>query len=167
MENCFTPKECLDIINLSKVLTVIKTDGGYPDNEGVNYTGWQIPNVENYQWIFNRMLNKCITDNKDIIVNNYPTHIGLHKFKIGDKFARHYDSNKNRLWAVGTNLNEEYTGGDFHLYEPHKLLSKKRGEIYCFNSHTEHEVMEIKTGERWSLILFLCVENLTFKKSLI
>lgn len=167
MENCFTPKECLDIINLSKILKVIKTDGGYADNKAVNYIGWQIPNVENYQWIFNRMVNKFITDNKNVIVNNYPKHIGLHKFKIGDKFARHSDTNKNRIWAIGTNLNEEYTGGDFYLYEPNKLLPKKMGEIYCFNSHTEHEVTEIKTGERWSLILFICVENLTFKKSLI
>jgi hypothetical protein len=167
MENYFTPKECLDIINLSKILKVIKTDGGYLNNGVVNYTGWQIPNIQNYKWIFDRMIGKLIMDNKNVIVNNYPTHIGLHKFNIGDKFTRHSDTNKNRIWAVGTNLNEEYTGGDFYLYEPHKLLSKKRGEIYCFNSYTEHEITEIKTGERWSLILFLCFENLAFKKTLI
>lgn len=163
----FTEEECLAIIDLSNELPIIKSDGGYPNIKTVNYVGWQIPYSEKYKWIFDRMIDRLKSDDSSVIVNNYPTHIGLHKYNIGDRFGRHYDGNKGRVWGIGTNLNEEYEGGDFYLYDPTYLLTKKKGEIYYFQSKRYHEVLEIVKGERWSLIMFLCTEHLTSKKALI
>lgn len=167
MKTCFTEEECLSIIDLSNQLPVIKYDGGYKDLDTVNYIGWQIPYKEDYKWIFNRMINAFKLENSRADIVNYPTHIGLHKYNIGDRFGKHFDTNKNRMWAIGTNLNEEYRGGEFYLYEPTCLLPKQKGEIYCFESRRYHEVLEILEGQRWSLILFLCTEHLTFKKTLL
>jgi hypothetical protein len=161
----YTKEECLDIINLSKELPIIKTNGGY-DNNNVNYTGWQIPYHTKYEWIFDRMIN-ALTMNNNVNVIKYPTHIGLHKYDVGDKFVKHNDTGKNRMWGIGTNLNEEYKGGDFYLYEPTYLLPRQKGKIYYFESTRYHEVLEIIEGQRWSLILFLCVEHLNLKKTLI
>ena len=163
----FTEEECLDIINLSNQLPVVKTDGGYKGLDTINYTGWQIPYCEDSKWIFDRMINVFKVDNTRWNINKYPTHIGLHRYNIRDKFEKHKDDNKNRMWGIGTNLNEEYEGGDFYLYEPAYLLPKKRGEIYYFQSTRNHEVLEILKGERWSLIMFLCLEHLSFKSTLI
>jgi hypothetical protein len=163
----FTEEECLNIINLSNQLPVIKSDGGYKDLNTVNYIGWRIPYHEDNKWIFDRMINIFKADNTRFNITKYPPHIGLHKYNVGDKFEKHNDFNKNRMWGIGTNLNEEYKGGDFYLYEPTYLLPKKRGEIYYFESMRDHEVLEILEGERWSLIMFLCYEHLTFKSTLI
>jgi hypothetical protein len=167
MQEYFTEEECLDIIELSNQLPVIKYNGGYENLDTINYVGWQIPFNKEYKWIFDRMINTFKVENSRVSIVKYPTHIGLHKYNVGDKFAKHNDTNKNRMWAIGTNLNEEYNGGDFYLYEPTYLLPRQKGEIYYFESTRYHEVLEILEGHRWSLILFLCVEHLTFKKKLI
>jgi hypothetical protein len=167
MRLCFTEKECLDIIELSNQLPIAKHDGGYKDLNTVNYVGWQIPYNEEYKWIFDRMINVLKEENNKIDVIKYPTHIGLHKYNVGDKFAKHNDANKNRMWGIGTNLNEEYKGGEFYLYEPTYLIPRQKGEIYYFESGRYHEVLEILEGERWSLILFLCTEHLNLKKTLL
>jgi hypothetical protein len=159
----YTKEECLDIINLSKELPIIKNDGGYANSDTINYTGWQIPYHTKYEWIFDRMIN-VLTMNNNLNISNYPTHIGLHKYNVGDKFEKHKDTNKNRMWAIGTNLNEEYKGGDFYLYEPTYLLPKEKGKIYYFESARYHEVTEIIEGHRWSLILFLCYHHLNLEK---
>ena len=73
-----------------------------------------------------------------------------------DWFGKHNDIRDNRLYAVGVLLNDDFSGGDFKLYNPDEIiLDKVIGNTYLFDVRIDHEITSILEGERYSLLWFL------------
>jgi hypothetical protein len=161
----FTKEECKTIINLSNELTVTNRNdlGGM-----ISYDFYNIGYNDKSKWIFDR-LNAYFTDVTGVSVIKNLDAIHLFDYSVGDKFVRHSDIYyENQYFNIGVCLNEDYSGGDFVLYEPeYTILPKKTGEIYTFEHKLEHEVLEVTNGNRWSLIGFYFYENVNIKKSIL
>lgn len=167
----FTKEECTSIINLSLELDGIKRDVNSKNverpRENISYTYYNIYKNKKVEWIFNKITD-YLTHEKNIEVVNPFDVIHLHKYLSGNKFERHRDIYyPNQLLNVGVCLNDDYDGGDFILYNPTIIIPKKQGLIYSFKNTTEHEVKEITSGIRYSLILFLFKDNVRLKNNLI
>ncbi len=161
----FTQLECAQIINLSKVLTKTERD---ESPRPIRYDFYSIGHSGTTNWIFDR-LDKYFTETTSIPVLESLDAIHLFDYSVGDKFGRHRDIYyENQVYNIGVCLNSEYTGGEFILHEPqYTLLPKTTGEIYTFNHLYEHEVMEVTSGHRWSLIGFYFYKHLDLKKPLL
>jgi hypothetical protein len=86
----------------------------------------------------------------------------------GDWFSEHNDVKENRLYAVGVVLNDDFEGGDFILkINGESILNKTIGNSYIFDVRINHEVTNILSGERYSLLWFLQAEHLKFENKLI
>lgn len=100
-------------------------------------------------------------------LNNYEYELIIHTFKEGDYFSKHIDAinihNKHRAYVVGVPLNDDYTGGEYILYEPTEVLPKVGGVPYYFKSNRMHEITKIESGIRKSALIFIYHEDL--KKS--
>ena len=163
MEKFFTKNECEIIINLTKKLKSSHSSKYFKNNDGIEYLVWSINRTVETQWIFERMFF-YFEDETDIKIKEPINILYIHKYVAGDKFKKHVDrTENNQLHNIGVCLNDDYDGGWFKLYDPDLILPKKQGEIYTFKSDRPHEVMEILSGERWSIICFLHLDNLEFK----
>jgi hypothetical protein len=135
--------------------------------ENISYTYYNIYKNEKVKWIFDRIEEYLLIDN-DIKINKPFDVIHLHKYLEGNEFERHKDVYyPKQVLNVGVCLNDDYDGGDFILYNPTIIIPKKQGLIYSFKNTTEHEVKEITSGIRYSLILFLFKDNVRLKNNLI
>ena len=151
----FSIEECNKIISYHDTVPIKTTNGSYPSYDRIQYTAWDVINTIETKWVFDNLFFE-FTKQTGIELKYYPDRFGLHKYVKGEMFDKHNDLIDNRrIWNIGTNLSDNYTGGEFYLYEPEFLLSKTPGQIYTFESSREHEVKEILSGERWSLIMFI------------
>ena len=163
----FTKEECEKIINLRlKYEEVLHKDflGRYgSDFDDVSYRVWNIIRNEETQWIFDKMYEYFTqTTGFKIKKELYQCHI--HKYIKGEKFSKHSDTTyPTQIHNIGVCLTDDYDGGEFVLFNPDIVLPKKQGEIYTFESAREHEVKEILSGERWSIICFLHHENIHYE----
>jgi PKHD-type hydroxylase len=119
------------------------------------------------QWIFD-VIEKYFSEKSNIKIVKQLDCLYVHKYKTGDFFIRHVDTDY-AIHNVGICLNDDYEGGDFIVYNPTETLPKVEGSIYDFNSRREHEITKITKGTRWSIIGFFQRENLILetKKSLL
>jgi len=105
-----------------------------------------------YNWI-ELKLGKTIFDKHNFLI--------LHKYSQGDFFNLHKDDgirNKGkRLYAAGFNLNNNYSGGEFIVrYQgKEKTIGTVPGTPYLFSSDVLHKINHVKTGIRWSILMFL------------
>jgi len=161
----FTKDECKQIINLSKVLPRVERD---ESPRLISYDFYSIGWNETTKWIFDR-LDSYLTETTGIKVIKNLDAVHLFDYSVGDRFLRHRDIYyKNQIQNIGVCLNEDYEGGEFVLYEPtYQVLPKKTGEIYTFKHSLEHEVLEVTSGHRWSLIGFYFYEHLDLKKPIL
>lgn len=166
MENFefFTKSECDKILNLSNILEKHVRD---ESPRSISYDFYSIGWNENTKWIFDK-LDLYFTKKTGIKVVKQLDAIHLFDYSVGDKFTRHRDVYyPGQVWNIGVCLNDDYEGGDFVLYNPNKTIPKKTGQIYTFECKQEHEVLEVKKGNRWSLIGFYFYEHLDLKPSLL
>jgi len=88
------------------------------------------------------------------------------KYGKGDKFSRHRDviEDKNdgskRIFSTSTIIktSEDLTGGDFYIYDKDNVpfrVDLEVGETIFFNSLTDHEVVEVKQGNREVLVAWI------------
>jgi hypothetical protein len=164
----FTKEECKNIINLSKKLTQINSYG-YKNSENlkISYSVWPIDRDDKTQWIFDK-IHTYFENETNLKIKKELDRIFIHKYTKGQGFAKHADTGyKTQIHNVGVCLNDGYVGGEFVLYNPEIILPKKQGSIYTFPSARMHEVKEILSGERWSVIGFLHIENIELNKALI
>ena len=158
----FTQSECNDIISLSNII-----NGTYRDDSdrGISYTFYSIGLNESTKWIFDRF-DLYLYNSLGISVIHQLDVIHLFKYSKGDKFCKHRDIYyKNQIYNVGACLNDDYEGGEFVLHEPEYMeLPKETGTMYTFKHLLEHEVLEVTSGDRWSLIGFYFYEHLDLKK---
>jgi hypothetical protein len=128
------------------------------------YNVWDIPIDENTKWFYDKIYT-WFSDTTGIKLdrNSYFKTSGaahkLHEYIAGDKFDLHIDKsfdNLDRIWNLGIQLNSNYIGGDYICYDEKKqpiYLSKEVGNVVAYNSDTLHEITEILSGTRYSLVI--------------
>jgi hypothetical protein len=127
------------------------------------YNSQQIYYNEDTKWIFEK-LSEFFQEETKLKINSIKNRIHFHKFVPGDWFGKHNDAIDNRLYAVGVLLNENFEGGDFKLYNTEEYtLNKQTGNTYLFEAKIDHEITEVTSGERYSLLWFLQKDNLITK----
>jgi len=191
-EKIFTKEECDKIISYQNVYLDLIFRSKEPsidlenrriDNVGMVVKGkklgkffnvWDIVNDAESEWMFKKLFNwfsmvSKIECNPDI----KPYGCSLHKYSKGDSFTKHIDLNTNfpdRRWNLGIQLNEDYTGGEYICYDKNNneiVLSKEVGTAVAYNSTTLHEIKEIHSGERWSIVVPVWKNYLLEKKHLL
>jgi len=145
----FSKEECESIIsyNETHITNWLMSDRKY-NSQPINYS------LET-KWLFEK-LKDFVERETSIEIRTIKKTIHFHKFTKGDWFGKHNDVRDNRLYAVGVLLNDNFTGGDFKLYNPNKIiLDKVIGNTYLFDVRIYHEIIPILEGERYSLLWFL------------
>lgn len=192
-EKIFTKEECDKILSYREIYTdlpyrgaedVIDLENRRIDQfirlENGKKTGkffnvWDIPNDKETHWFFKKIINwfSNISEIQIKDSNYYPNGCGLHKYSKGDLFQKHIDLTKNHLdrrWNLGIQLNEEYTGGEYVCYDNNDnpiILSKEVGTAIAYDAKTLHEIKEITSGERYSIVITITTHTLIEKKSMI
>lgn len=157
MTTYFNIEECNKIINFSSELKQVVRDDS---DRGISYTFWSIGNNYKYRWIFDRF-DRYLEESQNVKVTSQIDVIHLFKYTSGNAFTRHSDIYyTGQAYNVGSNLTDDYEGGDFLLYNPDLTLEKSRGKLYSFYHTREHEVTMITSGVRWSLIGFYFYDNI-------
>lgn len=152
-EILFSKEECQSII-WDKTRNI--TDWNMMDRK---YRSSLIDYNEDTKWIFNK-LRYFFEAETGIKIINIKNKIHFHRFVEGDWFGKHNDIREKRLYAVGVLLNDDFSGGDFKLYNPNGYtLNKESGNTYLFDVRIEHEITSILEGERYSLLWFLQNEH--------
>jgi hypothetical protein len=118
---------------------------------------------ESTKWIFDK-LKYFFEIETDLKIIKIKQEIHFHKFIEGSWFGKHNDNRDERLYAVGVLLNNNFQGGDFKFYNPNEyILNREIGNAYIFDTKTEHEITEILSGTRYSLLWFLQKEHIKIK----
>ena len=161
----FTKEECDTIIALTQTYDRGKHKNStysFDEQSRVNaedkvfYTGYIIPVNNETSWVYEKLFNFFEKESK-FKLYRYPTGFYIMQYKVGDKFMKHNDSAFQRVFTVGVQLNSEYTGGEFTVEDNGKeiKLSKEPGTSYFFEVACEHEVKEITSGVRYSIVSFI------------
>jgi predicted 2-oxoglutarate/Fe(II)-dependent dioxygenase YbiX len=155
----FTKEECSNIINL------IKNDYKHWKSEDRDYVSHSIYLSEETAWIFDKLkiYFENATGNK---IKKMNKNIHFHIFDKGCKFEIHNDLRENRLYGVGSILNDNFEGGDFKFYDAdNTILHKLQGNGYIFNSNINHEITTITNGKRYSILWFIKSENILINRN--
>ena len=153
----FNQQECQSIIDMLKSK---KQNWNYKDRI---YESMSIDYDQNIIWLFDKLKNFFELETQNTIKKIKKT-IHFHKFTKGDWFGKHNDIRDNRLYAVGVLLNDDFSGGDFKLYNPNEIiLNKIVGNTYLFDVRIDHEITPILQGERYTLLWFLQNEHIKMK----
>lgn len=150
----FNKKECESIISFNEtdITNWMMGDRKY-NSQSINYS------LET-KWLFDK-LKDFVERETNIEIRTIKKTIHFHKFTKGDWFGKHNDVRDNRLYAVGVLLNDDFSGGDFKLYNPNEIiLNKVIGNTYLFDVRIDHEITPILDGERYSLLWFLQNEHI-------
>jgi predicted 2-oxoglutarate/Fe(II)-dependent dioxygenase YbiX len=186
-EKIFSKKECKEIIDLAKnykLKALFDKNSGIAEDTTSNRIESNSYSMNRYdimrdsenEWIFNKLLN-WFTSTTNIQLNdtNLTKWMVVHKYTIGDKFDLHIDISEGkesilRRYNVGLQLNDEYDGGEYILYDIKNnpiILSKESGTAITYKSTVPHEIKEITKGERWSIIMMIHKDEILEKKQLI
>jgi len=150
----FSKEECESIIsyNETHITNWLMSDRKY-NSQPINYS------LET-KWLFEK-LKDFVERETSIEIRTIKKTIHFHKFTKGDWFGKHNDVRDNRLYAVGVLLNDNFSGGDFKLYNSNEIiLDKVIGNTYLFDVRIDHEIIPILEGERYSLLWFLENEHI-------
>ncbi len=150
----FSKEECKLILSYNNThITNWEKNNRKYNSQPINY-------LLNTKWLFDK-LNDFVERETNIEIRTIKKTIHFHKFIKGDWFGKHNDVRNNRLYAVGVLLNDDFSGGDFKLYNPNEIiLNKVVGNTYLFDVRIEHEITPILDGERFSLLWFLQTEHI-------
>jgi len=126
-----------------------------------SYTSCYIDNANKYT---NRLLSWFI-DLSNIKLKTTNLNLILHRFYPDDYFHLHtdnvYRNNRYRQYAVGFNLNTDYTGGDYLIRDNKTTHSiSKPGVPYFFKSTVPHEITKVQSGLRKSALIFINSDDL-------
>ena len=168
-EKIFTYEECKIIIGYHKKYKEIR---GYFPKENIkgqrafdkrktfSYEVYVIPNNNETEWFFNRLVEWFSkSNNVKINKNNKIPSCTLHRYTKGDLFKKHIDLSKNyeyRRYNLGIQLNDEYSGGEYKAWDDNNIehtLPKETGTAISYHCRIFHEIKEILDGERWSIVM--------------
>jgi len=150
----FSKEECESIIsyNETHITNWLMSDRKY-NSQPINYS------LET-KWLFDK-LKDFVERETSIEIKTIKKTIHFHKFTKGDWFGKHNDIRDKRLYSIGVLLNDDFSGGDFKLYNPTEIiLDKVIGNTYLFDVRIDHEIIPILEGKRYSLLWFLENEHI-------
>ena len=182
-QKIFTKEECQTIIEYHKKYTDL--EGWFPSKyidgqrikDNHNLMAYEVYNILNNaetNWFFVKLFNwfSEVSGIKIDETNKLPK-CTLHRYTIGDHFAKHIDLAKGyeeRRYNLGIQLNDEYDGGEYVTWDDggnEILISKESGTALAYHCRIEHEIKEITKGERWSIVMPITKYNIIEKKSFI
>ena len=148
---------------------LVATSGG-----AISYNVYVIKNTAETEWMFNKLM-LWFSEVSNIKINH--NHIirvcTLHRYGIGDAFATHIDLShgfEERRYNLGIQLNDTYTGGEYICWDDNNnecLISKQTGTALSYHGRILHEIKEITSGERWSIVMPITKHNIIEKINLI
>lgn len=168
-DELFSKDECNQIIGLLKYDNLIEKivrldiDGEYKyKTHGIFYnekTGWVLNRM--IDWFFNKT---SLTRDEDYTLDGYM----INHYKTGDYFKKHIDKCKrfpNRDINLGVILTDDFSGGDYICYDINDKpihFPKKAGTVIGYTSEVPHEITEVLSGDRWSVVF---ISNGLIKKN--
>lgn len=190
-EKIFTSEECDKIIFYAKEKNIFNesivnlNDSGQKIYDGNRMVGGKetsyyihhFLNTKETNWVIDRLYNwftiKTKINLKRLEYPAYPKELMVLNYQMGDKFERHVDISKGfeyRRWNLGIQLNDDYDGGEYICYDNQNkeiILPKERGTAIIYHISIPHEIKEIKSGNRWSLVSSIPEDFINEKKSFI
>ena len=76
---------------------------------------------------------------------------GFTQYNLPDNEFLH---NKTRKLSMTIVLNDEYESGEFQFFTDKTLIKEKQGTVIVFPSYMQHRVRPIKSGIRYSLVVW-------------
>ena len=152
-KNLFSKQECKNIIDRAESKNLWRQL-----NHGVfHYQISELPLTEDES---SRIKNYC---KKFLNIELNFLDASIMKYQKGDFIKKHVDrfidiESKNvyhtrMLYNINMILNDDYTGGEFHLNNmPH---IQDIGTVYHYKSDQTHEVKPIKSGTRYSVLFYI------------
>lgn len=190
-EKIFSKDECEKIIDYAKhSFTVIEKtvdlkssrqkileNNRMVGGKNTSYFIYQIPNTKETRWIVEKLFI-WFTDKTGIQLHTkkyekFPDHFMVLQYTQGDRFEKHIDISKGfeyRRWNLGIQLNDDYTGGEYVCWDKRDNeieMSREAGTAILYHCAVPHEIKEITSGERWSLVIALPKNFLDKKDSFI
>lgn len=77
---------------------------------------------------------------------------------------------EERRYNLGIQLNDSYEGGEYVCWDDNDneiLISKQIGTAISYHCRIWHEIKEIKSGERWSIVMPIKKRHIIEKANLI
>lgn len=113
-----------------------------------------------------KLLN-WVSESLNLKLHSFNQKFQILRYDTNDFFLRHNDDDikyrnvfgKNRYLVTGFHLNDDYTGGDFTIYDPEYILTKEIGVPYVFEAKRDHEVKIVTSGTRRSVVMFINHED--------
>jgi len=113
-----------------------------------------------------KLLN-WVSESLNLKFHSFNQKFQILRYDTNDFFLRHNDDDikyrnafgKNRYLVTGFHLNDDYTGGDFIVYNPKYVLTKEIGAPYVFEANRDHEVKIVTSGTRRSVVMFINHED--------
>ncbi len=154
----FSQEECEYIIDLKYKYPLLGDNGRWDIFDNFKYKFYALEFIDDINWIINRMCDFFENETK-LKIHTRPTKLNLHHYTIGDEFGKHIDTGSPlKEWNVGIVLNENFTGGDYLIFDENDnpiYIDKKIGNVCIYQSQTPHQVTPITSGERWAIAMFL------------
>ncbi len=174
-DNVLSPENCNLILNEYKNSSEwldTKTGGGEVTKHTRNCMEISISQdfVINQNLDVRKNLDDIVFESVRNIISNYndivptfridiDTGYQLLRYKEGEFYTQHTDSFKNqqRSLSCSIQLNEDYDGGEFALFDREMMIRTKPGSAIVFPSNFmyPHEIMPVIKGTRYSIITWL------------
>ncbi len=150
--NFLEKSECDYMVNLIEGLDPINT---LDTNRKVDVFSFK--DVNTIKFLKEKFLKINIINNPSFSINRY---LEGYFFDLHIDMGGIYDPYCERLKTLIINLSDEndYIGGDLIIKDD--VMSKEKGTAYLFPSNTQHELKEIISGTRYSLVCWLKKEHL-------
>lgn len=168
----YTPEECSIILlykeNLSPTNYTIKLEDKFYEH-GCSMKSQDLTENLSNSWIFEKLQN-YLSSKLDLVWLSKP-HAVFREYTEGDFFLEHKDNVDKtgadpRYFTVAVQLTDplEYTGGTV-IVNKDRSISKSIGSAALWGSNVVHEVKNIESGIRTSLIFFVSSKHIAINKT--
>lgn len=140
-----------------------------------------LPRNEETHWLFQKLLNwftsatglqtKDYTDSP-VEERQFELLLTIQGYSEGDRFDKHVDiqpgAYSNRMYNIGVQLNDEYEGGEFVIWnekDEEIIFPKEAGTAVAYDIRFWHQIKPITSGTRWSIV-FPVLKNYLLSKRL-
>lgn len=175
IDSCFTVEECEKIKEIGDALPakVAKVGGVEKDSTLIkteirkNTLSWINSSIPENQWIHRKCTDAMNGINKQFW--NYDLHyIETLQYTMYNDLEDKYDAHLDCMWngvhhrklsfSVLLDDEDSYTGGDFEICTGASFVAgpRKQGTLIAFPSWLLHRVTPIKSGQRRSLVGWVC-----------
>ena len=111
-----------------------------------------ISNPDNIPNVFKKIWSDINYHGRKFDERNYVNHIDIVKWPPGEKQKTHKDVSIYKNTSI-VYLNDDFDGGETRVND--MIIKPKTGKIITFSgSENEHEVLEVKNGDRYTLAVW-------------